>query len=200
MLNVFEGAGWFLLPLGLCSTMAIFIMVERLIALRSSRVIPHRMIHKFVKGEILNEPGDQASVAGRILAFFHSNRPDPDALKAFATLETTRLERGLFILEIVIGAAPLLGLLGTVTGLMQVFSGLNVDSGVPDPATFVRGIAMALGTTMLGLVIAIPALVGNAYLNRRVEMLSARINVGVERLIDLAKKSKPQSTEAKLEV
>lgn len=176
--------------------MAIFIMVERLVALRSAKVLPEEMIQKFVKGEIIKEAGDQESVAGRILAFFHSNRPDPKALKAFAILEITRLERGLFILEIVIGAAPLLGLLGTVTGLMQVFSGFDLDSGVRDQGIFIRGIAMALGTTMLGLMIAIPALVGNAYLNRRIEMLSARINVGVERLIDLAKKSNLESKES----
>lgn len=189
MINVFEGAGGFIYPLGLCSAMAVFIMIERLIALRSSRVLPRSLIERFVKGDILNEAGDTNSVAGRIIVFFQKNRPDPDALKAFASLEATRLERGMFVLEIVVGAAPLIGLLGTVTGLVQVFSGLNPDSGLPDPSIFVEGIALALTTTMLGLSIAIPAMVGNSYLNRRVEMLTAQINVGVERLIDLAKRS-----------
>ena len=74
-----------------------------------------------------------------------------------------------------------------MTGLINVFQGIDPESGLPDPSQFVQGIALALGTTMLGLSIAIPALVGNGYLTRRVDMLSAQINVGVERMIDIAK-------------
>lgn len=188
--NIFEGAGIFLYPLALCSILAVFIIVERLIALRSSKILPKDLVDKFVTGEVLDLDGDHNSVGGRILFFYQLNRPDPEALKAFASLETTRMERGMFILEIVVGAAPLLGLLGTVVGLIQVFGGINPESGMPDPTQFMTGIAMALTTTMLGLTIAIPALVGNSYLTRRVDMMTAQIFVGVERMIDLAKSKK----------
>ena len=177
----------FLIPLGLCSVLAVFIIVERLIALRSSRILPKSLVDSFVTGDVLELEGDPHSVGGRILFFYKLNAPDPDALKAFAALEIARLERGMFILDIVVGAAPLLGLLGTATGLIDVFQGIDPESGMPDPSQFVQGIALALGTTMLGLSIAIPALVGNSYLTRRVDMLSAQINVGVERMIDIAK-------------
>lgn len=192
MIDIFKGAGFFIYPLGLCSVLAVFILIERLIALRSSRILPKALVERFVKGNVLEEQGDASSVAGRILTFYQKNKPDPEAIKAFAALEMTRLERGMFILEIVVGAAPLLGLLGTVTGLIKVFSGMSPDDGMPDPAMFIQGIALALTTTMLGLCIAIPALVGNVFLNRRVELLSAQISVGVERLIDLAKSAKKE--------
>jgi len=190
MANIFEGAGIFLYPLALCSILAVFIIVERLIALRSNKILPRDLVDKFVTGEVLDMDGDHESVGGRILFFYQMNQPDPEALKAFASLETTRLERGMFILDIVVGASPLLGLLGTVTGLIQVFGGIDPASGMPDPTLFMQGIALALTTTMLGLSIAIPALVGNSYLTRRVDMLTAQINVGVERMIDLAKSKK----------
>lgn len=187
MVNIFEGAGVFLYPLALCSILALFITVERLTALRTNKILPKDLVDKFVTGEVLDMDGDHDSVGGRILFFYQLNRPDPEALKAFASLEITRLERGMFILDIVVGASPLLGLLGTVTGLIQVFAGIDPASGMPDPTLFMQGIALALTTTMLGLAIAIPALVGNGYLTRRVDMLTAQINVGVERMIDLAK-------------
>ena len=107
------------------------------------------------------------------------------------------MERGLFLLDIVVTAAPLIGLLGTVTGLIQVFANVSPDTGMPDPDIFVRGIALALTTTMLGLSIAIPALVGNSYLNRRIDFLEAQINVGVERLTDLIKQHSQESKRKK---
>lgn len=189
MENIFESAGIFVYPLTLCSILAVFIIVERLVALRSSNILPKDLVDKFVTGEVLDLDGDHHSVGGRILFFYQLNRPDPEALKAFASLETTRMERGMFILEIVVGAAPLLGLLGTVVGLIQVFGGIDPNAQ-PDTTQFMKGIGLALTTTMLGLSIAIPALVGNSYLTRRVDMLTAQINVGVERMIDLAKAKK----------
>ncbi len=94
------------------------------------------------------------------------------------------MERGVFLLEVVIGAAPLLGLLGTVTGLTQVFGGFSAETGLPDPATFITGIALALNTTILGLAIAIPSLAAHAYLLRRVESLAVRIGLGVEAILE----------------
>lgn len=188
MTDIIEGAGIFLYPLALCCLLAIFVFVERLVVLRSSSILPRDLLKHFVSGDLLALSGDQQSVAGRILAFFQSNKPKPDALKAYASMEISRLERGLFVLDIVAGIAPLLGLLGTVTGLVQVFSNINLESSMPEQDQFLAGIALALTTTMLGLMVAIPALVGSIYLNRRVDVFTAQLSVGVERLIDLARK------------
>ena len=108
------------------------------------------------------------------------------ARKAFAQLEMTRLERGMFMLDIIISAAPLLGLLGTVAGLVTVFA---TDDSIPSPETISKGVGLALSTTIMGLSIAIPAIVGNSYLNRRIDKLCARLNVCVESLIDIQAKS-----------
>jgi biopolymer transport protein ExbB len=179
-MDLLNHAGVFIYPLLLCSFVAVFITVERLLALRRAKVIPASMVQAFISGDLSNLSANMNSVTGRIVHFFQERQPDSEALKAFARLEVSRMERGLFLLEVVIGAAPLLGLLGTVTGLTQVFGGFSADTGLPDPATFVQGIALALNTTIIGLAIAIPALAAHAYLQRRVEFLAARISVGVE--------------------
>jgi len=182
-MDIFTHAGIFIYPLAVCSFIAVFITFERLIALRPSQVMPRSMVDAFVSGRLDGVPADSSSVAGRIVGFHHAHPSDADSLKAYARLEVSRMERGVFLLEVVIGAAPLLGLLGTVTGLTQVFSGFSAETGLPDPATFIRGIALALNTTILGLAIAIPALAAHAYLLRRVESLAARIGLGVQALV-----------------
>lgn len=195
--TVFAGAGWFLLPLGLCSFLAVYIIVERLLALRPQRVLPKEAVAGFLSGRFgaLGGAAAQRSVAGRIVAFHRSHQPDPDALKAFAMLEITRMERGVFVLDIVVAGAPLIGLLGTVMGLVHVFGGIDTVGGLPDSQVFTQGIALALSTTMLGLLIAIPSLVASGYLYRRIDLLSAQLNVGVERLIDLSF-AEPDATAA----
>lgn len=181
----FQGAGFFLYPLIICSLVAAGVIIERLLALREQVVLPSGLQHALMAGELGRPETGATSALGRVIAFTRSHQPEPETLKAFALLEITRLERGLFVLDIVVGIAPLLGLLGTVAGLVQVFSGLDPQSGLPDAFEFTSGIAMALSTTLLGLAIALPALVGSGYLHRRAEVLGARLNVAVERLLEL---------------
>ncbi|MGB0416898.1 MAG: MotA/TolQ/ExbB proton channel family protein [Coraliomargarita sp.] len=188
-MDLITNAGIFAYPLVVFSFIAVFITVERLIALRNSSVIPRHMVEAFVESRLTEMEVDTKSVMGRIVTFFRERDPDADALSAFARLEVTRMERGVFLLEIVVGASPLLGLLGTVTGLTQVFGGFSADTGLPDPGVFIQGIALALNTTILGLAVAIPALVAHAYLMRRIDSLAARINVGVECLTEQVNKT-----------
>lgn len=170
-MDLINNADIFIYPLALCSFIAVFITIERLLALRGSKVMPAGI------GQDSSLAND-SSVIGRIHLF--SKDANEESLKAYAQLEVSRLERGLFLLEVVIGAAPLLGLLGTVTGLTQVFSGFSASTGLPDPSAFISGIALALNTTIIGLAIAIPALGAHAYLIRRVEHLAAEINLWLE--------------------
>ncbi|MFW5883418.1 MAG: MotA/TolQ/ExbB proton channel family protein, partial [Verrucomicrobiota bacterium] len=186
-----EKAGLFVWPLAGLSLLAVFVIVERLLALRPGRIMPRSLVEQLIAGSIDRTGADLTTAGGRILAFFRRNNPDAEGLKAYAQLEITRMERGMFLLDIVIAAAPLLGLLGTVTGLVSVFSNFSPETGMPDPGAFIQGIGLALTTTILGLAIAIPALIGNAYLNRRVDNLAARVNVAVERLLDLHRRGVP---------
>lgn len=186
---ILDGAGVFIYPLGLCSFMALFIIFERMISLRDSKVIPREVADSLIAGKIPELKNDLGSSIGRILYFYRNSSPDAEALKAFAQLEMTRLERGMFWLDFVISGAPLLGLLGTVAGLVTVFA---AEGSVPSPDTISRGVALALSTTMLGLCIAIPSIAGSSYLNRKIDKLCARINICVERLIDIRKEQKSQ--------
>ncbi len=179
MWELIEGAGVFVYPLGLCSVVATFIVIERLYALGSRRVCPPDLVDKLSGGQPV-EP-DPGSSLGRVVDFAWRNGADKSATKAVARVEVNRLERGLVLLEMIIGAAPLLGLLGTVTGLIQVFANISAETGMPEPQAFVEGVALALTTTVIGLGIAIPSLIANGYLQRRVETYAVRI----ESLIDL---------------
>ncbi|MGB0370408.1 MAG: MotA/TolQ/ExbB proton channel family protein [Opitutales bacterium] len=194
MKELLENAGIFAWPLGVCSILALTIIVDRLIALRSGKVMPEKLVQHFIKGDIENIDSDSKSAGGRVLEFFRSANPDAEGIKAYARLEVARMERGLFILDIVIAAAPLLGLLGTVTGLVTVFENVSAETGLPDPSGFIEGVALALTTTILGLAVAIPALVGNSYLHRRIDILAARLEVAVERLIDISNRRTQVST------
>lgn len=183
-MDLLTQSGVFLYPLAACSLLAVFITVERLLALRNAVIIPEEMIDAFIEGRADQIIADDKSVVGRIVGFYRGRRPDSEAIQSFAGLEVSRMERGLFLLEVVVGAAPLLGLLGTVTGLTQVFGGFSAETGLPEPEAFIAGIALALNTTILGLAIAIPALAAHAFLIRRVDALAARIGVGVQCLIE----------------
>lgn len=188
MKDLIEASGIFIYPLGLCSIIAVFIVIERLLALRPGKVVPIHIQNDIIEKNSL-PPGEADSVAGRILLFHQQRHPDADQIKAFGKMEVLGMERGLFLLDVVISAAPLLGLLGTVTGLVRVFSKVSPETGVPEPQAFVTGVSLALATTVVGLAIAIPAIVFNSYMNRRVEMLAARLNVLVERIVTIDTKN-----------
>ncbi len=175
---ILEGSGAFIWPLGLCSLLAVYIIVERLISLRMSKVLPRALARALFSDKPEEIKGDKKSTVGRIVLFDRESNPDPEALKAFANFEMGKLERGMFWLDVVISAAPLLGLLGTVAGLVTVFA-----EATPSPETISRGVGLALSTTIIGLSIAIPSIAGNSYLNNRIDTLCSKINLCVERLI-----------------
>jgi biopolymer transport protein ExbB len=125
------------------------------------------------------------SAAERIALAALREEPSSDILRAYARVEISRMERGVFLLEIIVGIAPLIGLLGTVTGLVRVFSGIPMNSGAPDPSAFSEGIAMALLTTIIGLAIAIPSLVGHSFLSRIIDNRATKLELLAETLSEL---------------
>jgi biopolymer transport protein ExbB len=128
--------------------------------------------------------GGRHTVLARVVDFSEQHGNNPDALKAFARLEVNRMERGVPYLDVIYAAAPLIGLSGTVTGLLQVFSQISPDTGLPDPVVFTKGVALALSATVIGLSIAIPSLVGAGYLSRKVDNYAAELEVLIERIIN----------------
>lgn len=181
LIDILKGADLLIYPLGLCSVVMVFIICERSFALRRDAIMPDDLVEAVVDGKPI--AGGRDSVLARIIEFSQRHAADPDAVKAFARLELNRMERGLPYLEIIYSAAPLLGLTGTVWSLLKVFSSLTSDTGLPDPVKFSSGVALALSATLMGLGIAIPALVGGGWLQRKVENYAAQLDVILERVL-----------------
>jgi biopolymer transport protein ExbB len=180
LIEIFKGAGLLIYPLGICSVAMVYIICERTYALRNNAVMPRDLVDAIIQ----NKPysGGKHSVLARILDFAEDHEHDEDAVKAFARLEINRMERGIPYLDVIYAAGPLLGLTGTVTGLLQVFSQIAPDTGLPDPVAFTKGVALALSATVIGLSVAIPALVGGGYLQRKVESYAVQIDSLLERI------------------
>jgi biopolymer transport protein ExbB len=97
-----------------------------------------------------------------------------DSLETAARHEVVHLERGLVVLEVIVGIAPLLGLVGTIAGMMTVFGDLG-QTGLSDAAKLATGIALILRATLAGLLIAIPSLIFWSYFSKKVEVLSVEM-------------------------
>src|SRR6266705_1087793 len=109
-----------------------------------------------------------------LLAAEHLHWPkaeNTNALQTRARHEMARLERGLVVLEIIVGIAPLIGLVGTIAGMMTLFGGIG-RSGLPEASVLASGIALILNATLMGLLIAIPSLIFWSYYNKKVETLA----------------------------
>ena len=183
----YRQAGVFIYPLGLCLLVATFVIAERSYSLRRGLTFPRKVEKALGLGEFPDKRWGKHSSAERIVFVATHEKPSPDSLKSYARLEVAALEQGLFLLEVVVAGAPLVGLLGTVTGLVQVFSVMPASGGSEGSGVFSEGIALALLTTIMGLAIAIPALIGHAYLMRVIEKRTASLDWLTARLIDAVK-------------
>jgi biopolymer transport protein ExbB len=168
------------------SVVGLTFIVERGIALRWRRVVPSD-IEAAV--ESCQTPEDvpmlrrvcqqHNSPISRLLlvATEHLDWPKAeavDALQTRARQEITRLERGLVVLEIIVGIAPLLGLVGTILGMMTAFGNVG-QAGQIDPSTLAKGIALILRATLFGLLIAIPSLIFWSYYTKKVESIAVEM-------------------------
>lgn len=112
-----------------------------------------------------------------LLAVNHLHWPreeNADALQTRARHEIVKLERGLVVLEIIVGIAPLLGLVGTILGMMTTFADVG-QAGLNDASKLAQGISLILRATLIGLLIAIPALIAWSYYTKKVEMLAVEM-------------------------
>jgi len=172
--------------LALTSLVGLTFIVERAWALRWSKVAPQQIANML---ENCETSGDiealravcerKPSPLGRLLlmASDHldwSKADNVEALQVAARHEIVRLERGLVVLEIIVGIAPLLGLVGTIAGMMHVFGAVG-QTGLNDAAELAAGIAFILRATLFGLLIAIPSLIAWSYYTKKVEVLAAEM-------------------------
>jgi biopolymer transport protein ExbB len=195
MVSFFTKGGLFMWPLLACSIVTVTTIVLSVLTLREKKVLPlviESEIERLVPGgsaeRLMRIVNDDNSSLARItrVALQHMRWPRSENIEFAQTkarAELVRLERGLIVLEVVTGIAPLIGLIGTVSGLVQVFSGLGLSSGASDTKAVALGISMALNCTIFGLSIAVPSLIGFSYFSKKVEVLSVQMESIVSDLI-----------------
>jgi len=193
--QIFLSGGWLMWPLLICSIVVVAISIERFITLNADRIIPSGLLarvwqqlrNKELSGERLKELRD-SSPLGYILAAGISNSGHgrdimKDSIEEAAGQVVHQLERFIAILSTIANMAPLIGLLGTVFGMIQVFADI-VLYGTGNAAQLAGGISQALITTAAGLTIAIPAMISHRYFERRVESLVVELEGQATKLVD----------------
>ncbi|MFN0126615.1 MAG: MotA/TolQ/ExbB proton channel family protein [Verrucomicrobiales bacterium] len=189
-----------------CSIMAVAAVIAKFVELREKAVMPRQTVDVLTKlatgrevsdaqiqGTLQGDDSPLATVARAALLVPHRSKEEAMAsAQTVAREEVIRLERGVPLIESIIAAGPLLGLLGAVVGLTRVFKALRPD--VTDPSLIAVGIAEALNTTIAGLVVAIPCVFFHSHFSRRIEHLAARMEVLVEQALSACFAAPPRST------
>ena len=182
MFEIVKAGGIVMVPIILASIVAVAIILERSWTLREQRVVPAELTDKvwqWVENRALTDKQilalEQHSPLGRVLAAGIANRHRDRSIMVSAIEDAGRhvthdLERYLNMLGTIAAVSPLLGLLGTVTGMIRTFRAIT-QAGIGNPAAMAGGIAEALLTTAAGLLVAIPALLAYRYLRGRVDAL-----------------------------
>ncbi|MCU0770945.1 MAG: MotA/TolQ/ExbB proton channel family protein [Verrucomicrobia bacterium] len=170
----------------LTSVVGLTFIIERGLALRWAKVLPPAIEAAVRSCGNTEEVGLLRKVCERhpsplarilVLASDHLDWPKAetvDALQTQARREIVKLERGLVVLEVIVGIAPLLGLVGTIAGMMSLFGGLG-ETGLSDTAALAKGIGLILNATLMGLLIAIPCLISWSYYTKKVETMTVEM-------------------------
>lgn len=187
IVQFFIKGGFFMIPIGICSLVSVAFIIERFLALRRANVLQEDLI--IAIDEL--KPGESLDLIHRIsstnrttlarlvrVSLNHlqwTKSENVEAVQTKARAEVVEMERGLNLFEIITGISPLLGLLGTVSGLVVVFQGLGSGVLSADGTQLARGIAEALNTTVFGLVVAIPSLIAFSYFSKKVEVMTVEM-------------------------
>ena len=187
LLSIIQAAGWPIWPLIVCSVLAVSIIIERFVSLRAARVAPPELFTSILtRARAKSITSDEiaawetGSLLGRVLCSplrhlkAHPRCSDEElreALQGTAQEAAMRLEQYLSALGTIASVAPLLGLLGTVMGMIEIFGAQSGMGNVANPTQLAQGISMALYNTAFGLAVAIPALIFWRYFRNRVDAL-----------------------------
>ncbi len=196
MLELVQAGGWLMYPILLCSAIAMGIIAERLWTLQKRKVIPEKLMNgiwTLLRNDKLTDKHIQeienGSPLGKVLAAGLINRHLSRELVRESIEETGRfvaheMERFINALGTISTIAPLLGLLGTVIGMIKVFTTITAV-GVGDPATLAGGISEALITTAAGLTVAIPTVIFHRYLKRKIDELVMSMEQEAMKLVEV---------------
>lgn len=207
MWEIVRAGGPIMWPIILCSVVAAAIILERMWTLQDKRVLPGDLVQKIwalVEANQINDKIiaalEQNSPLGKVLAAGLANRHRPrevimERLEDAGRHVVHELERFLNTLGTIAGVSPLLGLLGTVTGIIKAFNAIQAG-GMGDPRALSGGIAEALITTAAGLVVAIPALIAYRYLRGRVDRIVIAMEKDAIRLADAVESAAHRERDA----
>ena len=211
MFEIIRSGGWLMFPIIACSVIALAIIAERIWCLRRSKVAPENLLQEIThlsKNNQLNRHElanfAKSSALGRILvagivSAKHGRSVMKENIEMAASQSVHSLQRYLNTLGTVAAIAPLLGLLGTVIGMIRVFADIMIH-GTGDSAQLAGGISEALITTAAGLTVAIPALFFHRYFLRLIDDLTVSMEVEAVRLVEMMQAFQERSTGAKQDV
>ncbi len=198
MISIIQAAGWPIWPLILCSIVALALVLERFSSLRVSRVMPPRLLDEVMSvtrahlpsADVVNKLAKN-SILGQVLAsgvraVIAEPRISEESLRgAFESAGRAavhQMERYLAPLGTIASAAPLLGLLGTVIGMIEIF-GSQAPTGGNNPAMLAHGISVALYNTAFGLIIAIPSLMLYRHFRGMVDAYTLDMEQAADRMV-----------------
>ena len=198
LFSIIQAAGWPIWPLLACSVLGLALIIERFVSLKTAKIAPPQLLDEALQSCAEQLPSAEVvaelarnSALGEVLASGmqtlqqHPDSSDEDvrdAMENSGRVVTHRLERYLSALATIASVAPLMGLFGTVVGMIEIF-GSQAPTGGNNPAQLAHGISIALYNTAFGLIIAIPSLIFWRYFRARVDAYLLTIEMAGERLL-----------------
>jgi biopolymer transport protein ExbB len=187
LFSIIQAAGWPIWPLLLCSIAAFALVLERVSSLRAARVAPARLLDEVISVTSAHLPAADVvnklamnSVLGAVLAS-GVRAVMRGAFESAGRVAVHRMERYLNTLGTIASAAPLLGLMGTVIGMIEIFGSQGPTGN--NPVLLAHGISIALYNTAFGLMIAIPSLMFYRYFRGRVDGYTVDMEQAADRLV-----------------
>ena len=201
MFSIIQAAGWPIWPLVASSILALALVIERFISLKTSKIAPPKLLEEVLTVSRNAVPGpdvvsqlEKNSALGEVLASgFRALNSSPrcseedlrSSMEGAGRVVAHRLERYLSALATIASAAPLMGLFGTVVGMIEIFGAQTPTGGATggNPALLAHGISVALYNTAFGLIVAIPSLIFWRYFRARVDEYLLTLELASERLV-----------------
>ena len=196
MFAIIEAAGWPIWPLLLASVIAVALIIERSVTLRATKIVPPTLLDQVltvyarqgVTPDVLDKLAKDSPL-GEVLAAGLRNEKSPrhvmkEAIEEAGRLSAHNLERFLTTLGTIATAAPLLGLFGTVVGMIEIF-GSQSPTGGTNPAQLAHGISIALYNTAFGIAISIPSLIFYRHFKNKVDGFVVQMEQAASKLIDI---------------
>ncbi len=199
MFSIIQAAGWPIWPLLGCSIVALALVIERLLSLRTHLVAPEGLLAEAIQAsqqrlpthDVVAQLSARGVLGGVLASGLQTLQAEPRisdddlraSMEAAGRQAAHTLDKHLAALATIASAAPLLGLLGTVVGMIDIFGSQSAQGAAANPVQLAHGISMALYNTAFGLIVAIPALMFWRYLRARVDAYVLGFELDADRFL-----------------